>query len=246
MFMRLLCDGMLLDSTSQGSPGVEHVRWKRPVLAGDTLTGRNTVTAKREFAKRPTIGLVTCRHELRNQRGEVVLEVENTGMFLKVGSSLMATTLDEFFRIGQTIELGSHTFDAASIKAFAAKYDPQPFHLDEEAAKRSVFGGLSASGWHTASMWMKYNMQTKTDFIDPLARRRAGAPMSASPGLHNLKWLKPVYAGETIPLHPPRLGASPGPEPGPLATADGGGGWIRFPTGAKVIGFDTAVMVKVG
>lgn len=87
MFMRLLCDGMLLDSTSQGSPGVEHVRWKRPVLAGDTLTGRSTVTAKRESAKRPTIGLVTCRHELRNQHGEVVLELENTGMFLKRGAA---------------------------------------------------------------------------------------------------------------------------------------------------------------
>jgi acyl dehydratase len=87
MFMRLLCDGLLLDSTSQGAPGVDYVRWKKPVLAGDTLKGRSTVTAMRESAKRRTIGLVTCRHELRNQHGEVVLELENTAMFLKRGAA---------------------------------------------------------------------------------------------------------------------------------------------------------------
>jgi acyl dehydratase len=87
MFMRLLCDGLLLHSTSQGAPGIDYVRWKKPVLAGDTLTGTSTVTAARESAKRPTIGLVTCRHELRNQHGEVVLELENTAMFLKRGAA---------------------------------------------------------------------------------------------------------------------------------------------------------------
>jgi acyl dehydratase len=80
--MRLLCDGFLLDSSSQGSPGLEYVRWKRPVLAGDTLTGRSTVTGRRLSKSRPTVGLVTIRSELANQRGETVLELENTGMFL--------------------------------------------------------------------------------------------------------------------------------------------------------------------
>ena len=56
-------------------------------MPATSLTGRSTVTAMRESAKRPTIGLVTCRHELRNQRGEVVLELENTGMFLKRGAA---------------------------------------------------------------------------------------------------------------------------------------------------------------
>jgi len=82
MFMRLLCDGFLLDSSSQGSPGLEYVRWKGPVLAGDTLTGRSTVTGRRLSKSRPTVGLVTIRSELANQRGETVLELENTGMFL--------------------------------------------------------------------------------------------------------------------------------------------------------------------
>ncbi|HEU4986372.1 MAG TPA: MaoC family dehydratase [Rhizobiaceae bacterium] len=82
MFMRMMCDAFLLDSTSQGAPGVEYARWKRPVLAGDTLSGRSTITGRRRSRSRPDLGFVTCRHELTNQRGEVVLELENTGMFL--------------------------------------------------------------------------------------------------------------------------------------------------------------------
>jgi acyl dehydratase len=83
MFMRMMCDAFLLDSTSQGAPGIDYVRWKRPVLAGDTLTGKTTVLAKRLSKSRPTLGFVTCRHELFNQKGEQVLELEHTGMFLK-------------------------------------------------------------------------------------------------------------------------------------------------------------------
>jgi acyl dehydratase len=83
MFMRMMCDAFLLDSTSQGAPGIDYVRWKRPVLAGDALTGRTTVLAKRSSKSRPSLGFVTCRHELFNQKGEQVLELEHTGMFLK-------------------------------------------------------------------------------------------------------------------------------------------------------------------
>ncbi|RJG44203.1 MULTISPECIES: MaoC family dehydratase [unclassified Mesorhizobium] len=82
MFMRMMCDAFLLDSTSQGAPGIEYARWKKPVLAGDTLTGRSSVLAKRLSKSRPTLGFVTCRHELFNQKGESVIELENTGMFL--------------------------------------------------------------------------------------------------------------------------------------------------------------------
>ncbi len=82
MFMRLMCDGFLLDSTSQGSPGLDYVRWKKPVLAGDTLTGKSTVLAKRASKSKPGLGFVTVKSELSNQRGETVLELENTGMFL--------------------------------------------------------------------------------------------------------------------------------------------------------------------
>jgi len=85
MFMRLLCDNLLLQSTSQGSPGIDHVKWKKPVLAGDTLTASSTVLSKRVSAKRPNLGFVTMRAEMVNQRGEQVFELQNTGMFLTRG-----------------------------------------------------------------------------------------------------------------------------------------------------------------
>lgn len=82
IFMRLLCDAILLDSTCQGSPGIEQAKWKKPVLAGDTLTGRCTVLGRRLSKSKPYLGFVTVRTELRNQRGESVLEIENPVMFL--------------------------------------------------------------------------------------------------------------------------------------------------------------------
>jgi acyl dehydratase len=81
-FMRMMCDGFILDSTSQGSPGLDYVRWKKPVLAGDTLSGFCTVLAKRTSKSKPGLGFITVRSTMTNQRGEVVLELENTGMFL--------------------------------------------------------------------------------------------------------------------------------------------------------------------
>jgi len=82
IFMRMMCDGFLLDSTSQGSPGIDYARWKKPVLAGDTLTGRSRIIAKRASKSKPGLGFVTVQSELVNQRGETVLELQNTGMFL--------------------------------------------------------------------------------------------------------------------------------------------------------------------
>ena len=82
MFMRMLCDAFLLDSTSQGAPGVDYVKLKKPVLAGDTLSGNTTVLAKRLSRSRPQVGLITMHSELFNQRGESVFEFENTCMFL--------------------------------------------------------------------------------------------------------------------------------------------------------------------
>jgi acyl dehydratase len=107
-------------------------------------------------------------------------------------------SIDKRLGIGETVSLGSHTFGAEEIKAFAQKFDPQPFHLDEEKAAASVFGGLCASGWHTISMWMKYNAAS---FADTIERSKAwGEPVEYGPaaGLRDLKWTKPVYVGDTI------------------------------------------------
>jgi acyl dehydratase len=81
--MRMMCDGVLLDSTSQGAPGVDYVSWRKPVLAGDTLFARLVVLSKRESASKPNLGFVGIRFEAKNQRGEKVCVMENTGMFLK-------------------------------------------------------------------------------------------------------------------------------------------------------------------
>ncbi len=108
-------------------------------------------------------------------------------------------TLEEYLDIGVRLELGNHTFEADEIKRFAAKFDPQQFHLDEEVAARSVFGGLCASGWHTAAMWMKQNIAKP--YEDNASQWSGPEPLPVlgpSPGFRDLKWLKPVYVGDTI------------------------------------------------
>lgn len=95
--------------------------------------------------------------------------------------------------------LGHHTFAQEEMLAFARAYDPQSFHVDPEAARRSHFGALVASGWLTASTWMKY-------FVAYSAREAAAArakglkvpKVGPSTGFTNLRWVKPVYAGDTI------------------------------------------------
>ncbi len=105
----------------------------------------------------------------------------------------------EDIELGERHTLGSHRFLREEILAFAAKFDPQPFHLDEEAAKRTHFGGLVASGWHTASMWMKYFVADRQrDAQERAARGERVAQMGPSPGFDDLRWLKPVYPGDTI------------------------------------------------
>lgn len=81
IFMRMMCEAFILDSTSQGSPGIPELHWKRPVLAGDTLSGRSTVMARRSLKSRPDMGLVTFRHQVGNQRGEMVMDIENPILF---------------------------------------------------------------------------------------------------------------------------------------------------------------------
>lgn len=77
MMMRMMCESHLKKMAAEGAPGVDYVKWKRPVLAGDTLSGATTVGECRRSASRPAIGIVKVRHRLFNQRGELVLESEN-------------------------------------------------------------------------------------------------------------------------------------------------------------------------
>lgn len=105
----------------------------------------------------------------------------------------------EDIEIGRRTEIGSHTFTAEEIKRFAALYDPQPFHLDEAAAARSHFGRLCASGWHTAAVCMRLLVENRRRIVRELtARGEPIAKWGPSPGFRDLKWLKPVYVGDTI------------------------------------------------
>lgn len=100
---------------------------------------------------------------------------------------------------GRRVDLGSHHFTKEAIIAFARQYDPQPFHLDEEAARRGPLGVLSASGWHTAAGWMKRYVATNQAAEAKMRDEgREPAPLGPSPGLTNLRWLKPVTPGDTI------------------------------------------------
>jgi acyl dehydratase len=101
--------------------------------------------------------------------------------------------------VGDIHDYGAHTFTAADIKAFARAFDPQPFHIDEAAAAESQFGGLVASGWHTAAIMMKLRVAYLSREIDAAAARGESAiQFGPSPGFDDLKWLRPVYAGDTI------------------------------------------------
>ena len=101
--------------------------------------------------------------------------------------------------IGERVDIGTHRFTADEIKAFAKAYDPQLFHVDEEVAKASHFGALCASGWHTASTWMRLMVQHRRRQAEILAARGEPVPtLGPSPGFRDLRWFKPVYAGDTI------------------------------------------------
>jgi acyl dehydratase len=91
---------------------------------------------------------------------------------------------------GTARELGSVTVTAEEIKEFAEKFDPQPFHIDELAGRRSIFGNLCASGWHTCALAMKLTVE---NFLNE-------SSSMGSPGLESLRWLKPVYPGDTLTL----------------------------------------------
>lgn len=101
--------------------------------------------------------------------------------------------------VGERIAIGRHTFTADEIKAFATRFDPQPFHVDEAAAERSHFGRLVASGWHSAVVWMRMMVAGRRREAE--AARSRGEPvagMGPALGLRELKWLRPVYADDTI------------------------------------------------
>lgn len=100
----------------------------------------------------------------------------------------MAKRYLEDFTVGQTFGSGQLRVDTEQIKAFAAEFDPQPFHLDENAARNTIFRGLAASGWHTAALTMRLLVESE---IEP-----AGGIVGA--GFDEFRWPRPVRPGDEL------------------------------------------------
>ena len=114
---------------------------------------------------------------------------------------------------GTTASFGHYEVTRDEVIEFASKYDPQPFHLSDEAAAATHFGRLSASGWHTCAMVMRMLVDNMT------VNKQAGL---GSPGLDELRWLKPVYPGDTLRVETELLDKTPSrsrPEMGSFRSA---------------------------
>jgi acyl dehydratase len=115
----------------------------------------------------------------------------------------------EDLAVGQRFTTASHALDEEQIKAFAAAYDPQPFHLDREAAKLSIFGDLVASGWHTAAITMRLLVETGL----PLAGGLIGVEGS-------LRWPRPARPGDVLTVTAEVTGLKPSRSRPELGTAE--------------------------
>jgi acyl dehydratase len=94
----------------------------------------------------------------------------------------------EDFSVGESAEMGQHTFTPEEIIAFGRSFDPQTFHTDPEAAKDTFFGGLVASGWHTCAVAMRLMCESYVNRTQSMG----------SPGVDHIRWKKPVRAGDTL------------------------------------------------
>ncbi len=220
--MRLYFDTFVGGIASMGSPGVDAVRWLRPVRPGDALHLVLTIADKRPSASRPDRGFLTTTFELRDAAGATVMTQRNPLIVQRRGAArqersgvmpdlspmpvidppaadpVLAAPYDDVL-IGHESLLGTQHFTPDVITAFARAYDPQYFHLDAVAATRSHFGGLVASGWQTAACWMKHYVAARNRSGE--ARAAAGLPVAVggpSPGFTAMRWLRPVHAGEAI------------------------------------------------
>jgi acyl dehydratase len=218
--MRMTVDGWLRQTTCLAGIGVEENRWLAPVRPGDRLSAQTVTLEKVDLRSRPEAGIVKFATSLRNQTGQEVLAQKNSILFgrrerlaeqaplaksskpaqnkpaeLARIDDPLAALPDDYARarVGAYADLGATHFSADFIKSYAEKFDPLPFHTDEEAGKAHLLGAMSAAGWQTASCWMR-------QFI-ALRHKAAGVgetPSLASPGFSDLVWRKPVLVGDTI------------------------------------------------
>lgn len=227
IMMRLVCDAVLNRVASLGSPGVDEVKWLKPLKPGDVVRCSYRIQEKRVLRSRPDVGASRVLVELIDADGAVVANWV-TNQFTRMrtpaqagahpaaarqpqaGLNLwqdapagpLASKPDLYFEdreVGEIFDLGQHEFSKEGIIAFARTWDPQPFHVDETAAKASLFGALAASGWHTAALYIRSLVRAR-QAASAAARERgvALATYGPSPGIKSLSWPRPVLAGDRI------------------------------------------------
>ena len=198
--MRMMFDGFIGRAASLGSPGVNELRWLAPLRPGDDVTLDVEVTEARVSKSRPETGIVTFKSVARNAAGTGAVRdglADHHRPARRGGSGLMRFFED--MAVGDRRETGSFTFTADEIKRFARQYDPQRFHLSEEEGRNSLFGGLAASGWHVAAVYMGLLvLDCQRNDREALARGDKVGVGGPSPGFRDLRWIKPVLAGDTI------------------------------------------------
>jgi acyl dehydratase len=136
--------------------------------------------------------------------------------------------------IGKETEFGSYDVTREEVIEFARKYDPQPFHLDDEAAAKTHFGRIAASGWHTTAMTMAVIARAV------VAEEQAGL---GSPGIDELRWLKPVYPGDRITVRGTILDKTPSrskPDIGSFRTQT----TVTNQDGVDVMRFTSIVLIR--
>ena len=243
MLFRMTCDGWLLDSTAMGSPGIEEIRWLKPVQPGDDLRVHAEVREARVSKSRPEMGLVLIETQVINQAGETAMTQRSVGMFgrrEKTAAPAEAPAVRpresapspppraamaedqsgpfgwfESMVLGATLDLGQYRFRREDMLRFARTYDPQPFHVDDAAAKTSLFGALCASGWHTAAAFMQRLVATRQRQRDEALARGENPPDNGpSPGMRDLRWLRPVYVEDTLTFTTTPIEKRPTSRPG--------------------------------
>ncbi|MBL8590968.1 MAG: dehydratase [Methylobacteriaceae bacterium] len=266
LLMRINCDAWIEDSTSLGGPGIEEMAWLKPVRPGDRLSVRRTVLEARPSASRPGAGIGRFLFEVMNQRGEIVMTQRNAILFARrdappppPGSydapapgpevaappvspdGTMALTFEDVV-VGATAQLGAWRFDRDGVVDFARQWDPQPFHLDEAAAAASPFGRVAASGWQTACAWMRLMIAAR-ERADAARRARGEAPAMSgpSPGYRDLRWLKPVYVGDTVSYSSTVVAARRVSRPGWAVVSHTSAGRNQY--GEEVFRFDSSVFM---
>ena len=204
MGMRLLYDGLLARAVSQGSPGIEELRWLKPVRPGMVLSARLESLGRRVSQSRPDLGLIAGLLKLRDEAGAAVMTQRFTAMFSRrdraaigaeswpsgdkpepapepmplADASANATRFAPYFedvRIGARLSLGAHRFEREAMLAFARAYDPQAFHLSDAGAAASHFGRLAASGWMTVGVATRLMVDTRSRLRPRPAHMRSRA-----------------------------------------------------------------------